>query len=100
MDLTTKNAFKVFLQPRIDRVNLDTKKCYTRVHKVNGSQTQTYVGQFVRSYTMGSGDGMTVHLEFNDNGTITTIGEEMWGSVSGDELSHFIETVPSTKSSE
>ena len=93
-------AFEALLQPRIDRVNLDTKKCYLRIRKVDGKQVQTYVGQFVRSYTMGSGDGMTVHLEFNDAGTITTIGEEMWGSVSGDDLSHFIETVPSTKSSE
>jgi hypothetical protein len=40
---------------------------------------------------MGSGDGMTLHWEFNLDGVITTEDNEMWGSVSGSELAWFIE---------
>jgi len=38
---------------------------------------------------MGSGDGTTVHLEFERDGTKITVNDEMWGSVSGDELVYF-----------
>jgi len=38
---------------------------------------------------MGSGDGMTSHWEFDNNGTIVRIDDETWGSVSGDELLGF-----------
>jgi hypothetical protein len=38
---------------------------------------------------MGSGDGMTVHWEFNKNGTIIRVDDEMWGSLYGTELIGF-----------
>ena len=79
------------LKPYIDRVNLDTKKSYYQLKNVNGTLVKTFMGQFVRVYRMGSGDGMTVHLEFNDSGILNRVDEEMWGSVSGSELSYFIE---------
>ena len=88
---TMDELFTTLLQPRIDRTNLDTNKCYTRVRKVKGVEERTYVGMFVRSYRMGSGDGMQLYIEFNDSGRVTTISEDMWGSVSGDELSYFVE---------
>jgi len=75
------------IKKRIARVNLDTKKFYKQVK----GGIETYVGRFVRVYRMGSGDGMTVHIEFNNDGRLISIDEEMWGSVSGDELSYFIE---------
>jgi len=71
------------LAARIERVALDVTKHYIQVN----SSGETYVGQFVKVYRMGSGDGMTVHLEFNNNGNKLTINEEMWGSASGAELS-------------
>jgi hypothetical protein len=40
---------------------------------------------------MGSGDGTTVHIEFNDKGKRINVDEEMWGRVGGYELSYFIE---------
>ena len=85
-----------FIQNRIHRANLDTTKYYIQMKAVGGTKTvsSTYVGQFVRVYRMGSGDGMTLHLEFNNNGRIVKIDEEMWGSTRGDELSYFIETRP------
>ena len=79
------------IESRISRVNLDVNKKYTRVKVVNGSLLKEYVGKFVKTYRMGSGDGMTVHMEFNDNGRVTRVDEEMWGSVGGYELSYFIE---------
>jgi hypothetical protein len=80
------------IQKRISRVNLDVTKNYTRVRIINNNAVKQFVGRFVKTYRMGSGDGMTVHMEFNDNGRITKVDEEMWGSVTGYELSYFIET--------
>jgi hypothetical protein len=79
------------LKPCIQRVNLDPSKHYFHVRYVRDSEIQTYVGRFVRAFTMGSGDGMTIHVEFMDNGKKTVIDEEMWGSVGGQELSYFLE---------
>ena len=79
------------LKEKISRVNLDVNKNYTKVKIVNNTVIKEYVGKFVKTYCMGSGDGMTVHMEFNDNGRVTRVDEEMWGSVTGYELSYFIE---------
>jgi len=79
------------LKPRIDRLNLDTKKAYYQIKNVNGTLVKTYMGKFVRVYRMGSGDGMTLHLEFNDSGILNRVDEEMWGSLDGSKLSYFIE---------
>ena len=80
------------IESRISRVNLDITKNYTQVKIVNDTKVKEYLGKFVKVYRMGSGDGMTVHMEFNDNGRVTRIDEEMWGTISGRELSYFIET--------
>ena len=80
------------IRERISRLNLDTTKNYEKVQKVNGQDLVTLVGRFVKAYRMGSGDGMTVHMEFNDNGLVKRVDEEMWGSVGGYELSYFIES--------
>lgn len=79
------------LQTRINRGNLDPAKSYIKVQKVNGVTTQTPVGRFVRSYRMGSGDGMTLHWEFNLDGVITVEEDAMWRSVSGSELTWYVE---------
>ena len=83
---------EALLKSRVSRTQLDTTKSYTRIRTVGGKEERTFVGTFVRTYTTGSGDGMTSNLEFNNNGSITTISEDMWGSVNGDELSCFIES--------
>jgi hypothetical protein len=62
---------------------------YIMTKEVNGVTTEEDVGTFIRSYRTGSGDGMMVHWEFNNGGKITTIGDQMWGSVSGKELTYF-----------
>jgi len=80
------------IESRISRVDLDVTKNYTQVKIVNDTKVKEYLGKFVKVYRMGSGDGMTVHTEFNDNGRVTRVDEEMWGSISGRELSYFIET--------
>jgi len=75
---------------RISRVSLDTTKFYEQVKtSADGTVSIKYLGKFIKSYKMGSGDGTTVHCEFDNNGVITRIDEEMWGSVSGRELSYF-----------
>ena len=76
------------MQLRLHRADLDTTKYYIQMKNA----VSTYVGKFIRAYRMGSGDGMTLHLEFNNNGKIVTVNEEMWGSFNGNELSYFIET--------
>lgn len=72
---------------RASRFNLDTTKNYCMVR---GSDV-TFVGTFVRAYRMGSGDGMTVHWEFMNNGKVIYVDDEMWGSVGGAELVGFVE---------
>ena len=74
---------------RISRAYLDTAKYYIKVTKLGGATVEEEVGRFLKSYTMGSGDGMTLHWEFELNGKIRRIDDEMWGSVSGAELVGF-----------
>ena len=84
---------KTIKESRIARANLEKGKKYNRVVKVNGKEEETPVGYFVKSYTMGSGDGMTFHLEFNLDGKNITLDDEMWGSwtVSESDLAWFKE---------
>jgi len=77
------------LDTRICRMNLDTNVCYEKIRTVKGEQITECVGIFIRVYRMGSGDGMTVHWEFNKDGTIIRVDDEMWGSVAGSELIGF-----------
>ena len=79
------------MEKRIYRTQLDTSKSYYQKRIINGKMTQTYVGKFVKTYRMGSGDGMTVHMEFDNFGTRIIVDEAMWGSLYGDELSYFTE---------
>lgn len=74
---------------RISRANLDTTKQYMKVTNMGGATVEEEVGRFVKSYTMGSGDGMTLHWEFELNGIVRRIDDAMWGSVSGEELVGF-----------
>jgi hypothetical protein len=82
----------VMMQGRLDRANLDPTKSYMRLQKINGVVIQKPVGRFVRSYRMGSGDGMTLHWEFNLDGVITVEEDAMWGTLSGSELTWFVES--------
>jgi len=77
------------LKTRYERGKLDISKRYDKIEKINGTELITYVGQFIRSYRMGSGDGMTLHWDFNDNGKVVTVNEEMWGSINEQELIGF-----------
>jgi len=77
------------MNSRISRAMLQVGLQYIMIKEVNGVTTEEDVGTFMRSYRMGSGDGMTVHWEFNNGGKVTRIDDAMWGSVSGKELTHF-----------
>ena len=77
------------LDTRICRMNLDKGVCYEKIRTVKGEQFTECVGIFVRAYRMGSGDGMTAHWEFNKDGTIIRVDDDVWGSVAGSELIGF-----------
>jgi hypothetical protein len=77
------------IAPRISRANLDTTKYYVKVQKLGGTTVEEEVGRFIKCYRMGSGDGMTLHWEFELNGKIRRIDDQMWGSLSGAELVGF-----------
>ena len=79
------------MEKRASRGDLDTLKSYIKVQLVKGVQVREEVGQFVRSYRMGSGDGMTLHWEFIKDGKMIRVDDEMWGSVAGTELVGFVE---------
>ena len=77
------------MQARISRLNLDDTKFYEKIVKTAKGTQFIYLGRFVRSYRMGSGDGMTAHWDFDNNGVTTTVDDELWGSVGGNELIGF-----------
>lgn len=77
------------MMSRLSRGMLQTGFQYIMTKEVKGVTTEEDVGTFMRSYRMGSGDGMTVYWEFNNGGKVTTIGDQMWGSLSGKELTYF-----------
>lgn len=91
MNFTADDQQKVndIMMSRLSRGMLQTGFQYIMSKEVKGVTTEEDVGTFMRSYRMGSGDGMTVYWEFNNGGKITTIGDQMWGSVSGKELTYF-----------
>jgi len=84
-------AIMKVLEKRVSRTNLDTSKSYIKVQRVNGVEVREEIGQFVKAYRMGSGDGMTLHWEFIKDGKTIRVDDEMWGSVAGTELVGFIE---------
>jgi hypothetical protein len=86
-------AIEKLLETRWARGDLDTKKSYIKVQKKGDELIEVPVGRFVRSYRMGSGDGMTIHWDFEKDGIVSRIDDEMWGSVGGAELLGFKEVV-------
>ena len=58
--------------------------------KIQGKNID-YAGKFVQCYLAGSGDGMSVHFIFELNGKQYTLNDQMWGSISGEELMYFTE---------
>ena len=80
------------MEQRCNRANLQIGVAYTKCQSVKGVMRYTDVGQFVRSYRMGSGDGMTLHWEFDLDGKIYTENDALWGSITGEELVYYTPT--------
>jgi hypothetical protein len=72
-------------------MNLHINTTYEKITNTKNLETAILVGRFIRSYSMGSGDGTTAHWEFVLNGQIITVNDQMWGSVSGEGLVGFRE---------
>ena len=85
-------AMAAVLTSRISRLNLDPTKSYIKVTKKGVTTIEEPVGRFVRAYRMGSGDGMTAHWEFNKDGKIIVVDDEMWGPLDGSNLIGFRES--------
>jgi hypothetical protein len=79
------SAVENAMKSRYNRGNLEKGVSYIRVNQNN----RIPVGKFQYSGYQGSGDGMELVLVFELNGKNHTIQEDMWGSVSGQELSYF-----------
>ena len=82
---------EAIIQKRISRLDLNTTKNYEKIQLIKGIEIATLVGRFVKSYRMGSGDGMTAHWEFELEGKTIVVDDEMWGSLGGQELVGFRE---------
>lgn len=80
------------LSSRISRLNLDPAKSYMKVMKKGEMTIEEPVGRFVRAYTMGSGDGMTAHWEFNNDGVKIIVDDELWGPLDGSSFIGFRES--------
>jgi hypothetical protein len=63
------------INSRMSRAVLQPGIQYIKIIEVNGKIIEEDVGMFVRSYRMGSGDGTTIHWEFNKDGVIKTIDD-------------------------
>lgn len=89
MDPVTVQSINNMINSRISRAALQPGIQYIKIIEVNGKIIEEDVGMFVRSYRMGSGDGTTIHWEFNKDGVIKRIDDELWGSVNGSELTYY-----------
>lgn len=77
------------MEQRCQRGNLNTTKNYMKVQMISGVSKEEEVGRFVKSYRMGSGDGMTLHWEFVKDGQKIVVDDEMWGNMNGEGLISF-----------
>jgi len=75
------------IQIRYNRGNLVPGKEYYKIH----NREKSFAGTFVRLVRSGSGDGMTISVEFLLNDKTYYVDEEMWGSLNGSELTYFVE---------
>lgn len=87
LDYVSKIDIKNIMKGRISRTELKPGHHYMKIQGKNID----YAGKFVQCYNMGSGDGMTVHFIFELNGSQYILDDQMWGSISGEELMYFTE---------
>jgi hypothetical protein len=80
----------IFIQ-RNSRAYLDTTKSYIKVQRTKAGILEEPVGRFVRSYCMGSGDGMTLHWEFIKDDKTIVIDDQRWGPIDGSTMVEFKE---------
>lgn len=85
LTLGASTSIENAMKTRYERGNLEKGVAYIRVNQTG----RTKVGKFVHSGYQGSGDGTTLVLVFELDGKNHTVQEDMWGSVSGRELSYF-----------
>jgi hypothetical protein len=85
MTLGGTASIETAMKTRYERGNLEKGVAYIRVNQTG----RTKVGKFQYSGYQGSGDGTTLVLVFELDGKNHTVQEDMWGSVSGSELSYF-----------
>jgi len=89
MDSATAKSINNIINSRMSRAALQPGIQYIKIIEVNGKIIEEDVGMFVRSYRMGSGDGTTIHWEFNKDGVIKTLDDELWGPVNSSELTYY-----------
>jgi hypothetical protein len=87
LDYVSKIDIENIMKSRISRTELKPGHHYMMIQGKNVE----YAGKFVSCYRMGSGDGMTVHFIFELNNTQYILDDQMWGSISGEELMYFTE---------
>jgi hypothetical protein len=73
------------MKARYNRGNLEVGISYIQVNNTGRKP----VGKFISTDYQGSGDGMEIIVIFELDGKQNIIREDMWGSLSGDELSYF-----------
>jgi hypothetical protein len=81
------------MKSRVSRTQLKEGKEYYKIHK----GVKEFIGKFIRTYYMGSGDGTTVHAEFELDGKKICVNDDMWGSIGGEELVYFAEVSESIR---
>lgn len=74
------------MEARYNRGNLEVGVSYIQVNQ----KGRTPVGKFISTGYQGSGDGMEIIVVFELNGKQNIVREDMWGSLSGAELSYFV----------
>ena len=78
---------KTIMNKRVSRADMKVGHHYMK-HQNDSTE---YVGTFHTCSYSGSGDGMEIHFWFNLNEKIYKLDDQMWGSVSGNELMYFTE---------
>jgi len=87
LDYVKTIDIKNIMKGRISRAEMKPGNHYMVIQGKNIN----YAGKFIDYGMWGSGDGMTVHFTFELNGKQHTLDDQMWGSISGEELMYFTE---------
>jgi len=72
--------------------SLDTNKCYNKITVKGKKERKEYVGRFVKTYNVESGNEIKSFIEFNKNGRVVVMANTLNENNDKDKSVHYVET--------